>query len=124
MSNLARLYEAQSRDELAEYYAGRARYHRDRNPYYRYELARQAFLERDYATAIDHLEYAVRRKNWEDSFYFLMGLSYLQLGDERKARRALEQAEAMADSDALKRNYQSKIDLLLSESSGEDAPRP
>jgi Flp pilus assembly protein TadD len=114
MSNLARLYESQGKNELAEYYSDRARYHRDRNPYYRYQLARQAFLERDYETAIDHLNYAVRKKNWEDSFYFLMGLSYLQLGNERQARKWLEKAETVADTDVLKRNYQSKIDLLLS----------
>ncbi len=56
----------------------------------------------------------MRKKEWEDSFYFLMGLSYLQLGDEQAARRWLEKAESVADGDALKRNYQSKIDLLLS----------
>jgi Flp pilus assembly protein TadD len=114
MSNLTRLYEAQGKTELAEYYNGRVRYHRDRNPYYRYQLARQAFLAREYETAIDHLEYAVRKKDWEDSFYFLMGLSYLQLGEERQARKWLEKAEAVADTEALKRNYQSKMDLLLS----------
>ena len=64
--------------------------------------------------AIDHLEFAVRKKKWEDSFYFLMGLSYLQLGDEAEARRWLEKAESVAEGNALKRNYQSKIDLLLS----------
>ncbi|MBT8444120.1 MAG: hypothetical protein KJO13_05205 [Gammaproteobacteria bacterium] len=122
MSNLARLYQSQGNDELAEYYSDRVRYHRDRNPYYRYQLARQAFLERDYETAIDHLNYAVRKKNWEDSFYFLMGLSYLQLGDERNARKWLEKAETVADSDALKRNYQSKMDLLLSSEPRESPP--
>lgn len=117
MSNLARLYRARGDAELADYYDGRVSFHRDRNPYYRYNLARQAFLDRDYAAAIGHLEYAVRKKQWEDSFYFLMGLSYLQLGDERQARRWLEKAEEVAASDSLKRNYQSKIDLLLSNSS-------
>lgn len=116
MSNLARLYEAQGEAELADFYRGRVVYHRDRNPYYQYELARQAFLERDYEQAIEYLEKAVRKKQWEDSFYFLMGLSYLQLGDERQARRWLEKAEEVAENDALKRNYQSKIDLLLSSS--------
>jgi len=114
MSNLSRLYAAAGDDERAAYYRERVRYHRNRNPYYRYFLARQAFLDRDYEQSIEHLEYAVRKKNWEDSFYFLMGLSYLQLGDESEARRWLEKAESVAADDALKRNYQSKIDLLLS----------
>jgi Flp pilus assembly protein TadD len=114
MSNLSRLYETMGDDERAEYYRDQVTWHRNRNPYYRYSLARQAFLDRDYEQAIDHLEFAVRKKKWEDSFYFLMGLSYLQLGDERSARRWLEKAEKIAQDDALKRNYQSKIDLLLS----------
>jgi Flp pilus assembly protein TadD len=113
MSNLSRLHAAQGNDELAEYYENQVRYHRKRNPYYRYHLARQAFLERDYETSIGHLKYAVDRKQWEDSFYFLMGLNYLQLGDEAEARHWLEKAEELAESNALKRNYQSKIDLLL-----------
>jgi len=116
MSNLARLYAAQGETELAEFYRSQVVYHRDRNPYYQYELARQAFLERDYEQAIEYLDKAVRKKQWEDSFYFLMGLSYLQLGDEQQARRWLEKAEEVAESSALKRNYQSKIDLLLSSS--------
>jgi len=115
MSNLSHLYEAMGDDERAEYYRDRVTYHRNRNPYYRYSLARQAFLDRDYELAIDHLEFAVRKKKWEDSFYFLMGLSYLQLGDEAEARRWLEKAESVAEDNALKRNYQSKIDLLLSD---------
>jgi Flp pilus assembly protein TadD len=113
MSNLARLYDAAGNAELAASYRDRVRYHRDRNPYYRYRLARQAFLDRDYETSIDHLEFAVSKKRWEDSFYFLMGLSYLQLGDEDEARKWLERAEEVAEGDALKRNYQSKLDLLL-----------
>jgi Flp pilus assembly protein TadD len=113
MSNLARLYQAAGNDELAASYRERVHYHRHRNPYYRYALARQAFLERDYDASIEHLEFAVSKKRWEDSFYFLMGLSYLQLGDEDEARKWLEKAEEVAESDALKRNYQSKLDLLL-----------
>lgn len=114
MSNLSRLYEAQGNDQLAAYYRDRVRNHRQRNPYYRYHLARQAFLERDYDAAISNLEFAIRLKEWEDSFYFLLGLSYLQKGDEQRARKWLNKAEEVAKNDALKRNYQSKIDLLLS----------
>ena len=114
MSNLARLYESQGNEELAGYYRNRVKYHRDQNPYYRYSLARQAFQARRFDEAIKHLEYAVRKKEWEDSFYFLLGLSYLQKGDEKLARKWLDKAEEVAKTDALKRNYQSKIDLLLS----------
>lgn len=116
MSNLARLYEARGDSERAEYYRGRVRYHRSRNPYYQYHLAREAFQKRDYEKAIDYLKRAIRQKEWEDSFYFLLGLSYLQIGDEEKARRWISKAEEVAEGDALKRNYHSKLELLLSAS--------
>jgi len=114
MSNLSRIYKAQGNNQLAAYYRDQVHRHRQQNPYYRYYLARQAFLIRDYDTAISNLEDAIHRKEWEDSFYFLLGLSYLQKGDEKQARKWLNKAEEVAQSDALKRNYQSKIDLLLS----------
>ena len=114
VSNLANLYVARGDELRAAYFEDRATRHRMRNPYFRLGLARQAFLRRDYEEAIDHLEYAVRRREWEDSFYFLMDLCYLQLGDEEQARTWLEKAESVAENDARKRSYQSKIDLLLS----------
>lgn len=114
MSNLARLYEANGDEERAEYYRDRVSYHRSRNPYYQYHLAREAFQERRYEDAIEYLQKAIRQKEWEDSFYFLLGLSYLQIGEEEKARRWLTKAEEVAEDDALKRNYHNKLELLLS----------
>ena len=114
MSNLARLYESRGDEERAAYYRDRVHYHRMRNPYFRYRLARQAFLAQDYEAAIDHLEFAIREKEWEDNFYLLLGLSYMQLGDEAEARRWLLKAEEVAESDVLKGRYRDKLDLLLS----------
>jgi Flp pilus assembly protein TadD len=113
MSNLARLYETQGNEEAAAHYRKQVRYHRMRNPYYRYQLARVAFLNEEYDDAIDHLKYAIRKKEHEDSFYFLLGLSYLQTGNQKKAQRWLSRAEEVAIGDVLKRNYRSKLDLLL-----------
>jgi Flp pilus assembly protein TadD len=116
MSNLARLYEANGDEERAKYYRDRVSYHRSRNPYYQYHLAREAFQERNYEEAIEYLQRAIKQKEWEDSFYFLLGLSYLQIGEEEKARRWLSKAEEVAEDDSLKRNYHNKLELLLSAS--------
>lgn len=116
MSNLAGLYDARGDAEQAAYYRDRVTYHRRRNPYYRYQLAREAFLAQEYHDAISHLKYAIRKRETEDAFFFLLGLSYLQTGDRQAARRWLEKAEAVAADDRLKRNYQSKLDMLLSSS--------
>jgi Flp pilus assembly protein TadD len=114
MSNLAGLYQQHGELEKAAYYRGKVRFHRNRNPYYRYYLARDAFFERDYDTAVGHLKYAIRKRSKEDQFYFLLGLVYLQKGDEQKARRWLTKAEKMAATEALRRNYSNKIEALFS----------
>jgi Flp pilus assembly protein TadD len=114
MSNLASLYTETGDKPKVKHFADRTNRHRKNNPYYRFKLAREAFGQRHYDTAIENLEFAIRAKEWEDSFYFLLGLSYLQKGDQARARKWLTKAEEVAANDALKRNYQSKIDLLLS----------
>ena len=113
MSNLGQLYQHQGQTELAERYNKQSAQHRMQNPYYRYHLAREAFLEKDYDTAIRHLRYSLRKKKNEDTFYFLMGLSYLQKGDEAVAARWLKKAERVSADDGLKRSYHNKMESLL-----------
>ena len=113
MSSLARLYEIQGDRERAAACRKRVVRHRNLNPYYRYELARRAYSDQDWDAAIGHLKYAVHKRPNEDQFCFLLGLSYLQKGDERAARRWLARAEEVAATDALKRRYSSKIDALV-----------
>jgi Flp pilus assembly protein TadD len=123
MSNLAGLYARRGDRERAALYRKRVAFHRERNPYYRYHLAREAFLAEDFDAAIGHLNDALRKKKTEDQFYFLLGLSYMKKGDEQEARRWLSRAEEVAATDALKRRYADKIDILLSASPDESGPR-
>jgi len=123
MSNLAGLYERRGDQERAAAYRRRVADHRQRNPYYRFQLARDAFQAQDYDAAISHLSYAIRRKQNEDQFYSLLGLCYLKKGDEQAARRWLSRAEEVAATDALKRRYASKIELLLSAAPPEEDRR-
>jgi Flp pilus assembly protein TadD len=122
MSNLVNLYERRGDQERAATYRKRVSRHRERNPYYRLQLAREAFRAQDYDLAIRHLDYAVRRKSNEDRFCFLLGLSHMKKGNEPAARRWLDRAREVAATDALKRRYASKIDILLSATPGEDRP--
>jgi Flp pilus assembly protein TadD len=122
MSNLASLYDQQGRRARAAAYRARVVDHRNKNPYYRFHLAREAFRTEDYDAAIGHLEEAIRGKENEDQFYFLLGTSYLKKGDPQAARHWLAQAEAVAATDALKRRYASKM-ALLTRGQGGDEPR-
>ncbi|MCH8117205.1 MAG: hypothetical protein IIA78_03685, partial [Proteobacteria bacterium] len=118
MSNLAGLYQQEGRSELAAKYQSKVEAHRMRNPYYRYRLARTAFDQGDYKTAIGHLKFAVRKKNNDDTFYFLMSLSYLNNGEKQAAQRWMKKAEKVAEIDADKKRYHSKLDLLMSQDAG------
>lgn len=113
MSNLAGLYERQGDRDRAASYRRRVLDHRNQNPYYRFQLAREAFRADDYDAAIGYLKDAVRAKTNEDQFYFLLSLSYLKKGDAQAARRWLSRAEEVAATDVLKRRYASKMDILL-----------
>ena len=114
MSNLAALYEQEGRTELAAQYQSKVKYHRMRNPYYRYQLARMAFDSGDYETAIDHLKFAIRKNKNDDSFYFLMSISYLNSGNKEAAERWMKKAEEVAEMDVDKQRYHRKLDMLMS----------
>ena len=115
MNNLAVLFEQEGRTELAEHYQSKIKFHRMRNPYYQYQLARTAFDDGDYETAIEYLKIAVRINKNEDSFYFLMSLSYLNSGDKKAAQRWMQKAENVADMDTDKKRYHNKLDMLMSQ---------
>jgi Flp pilus assembly protein TadD len=116
MNNLTVLYDRSGNSKQAARYRNKVKSHRKRNPYYRFQLARVAYALEDYDLAIDHLKYAIRRNNDEDRFCALLGMVYLQKGDEKKSRRWMARAEELADTDSMKRTYSSKIDRLISAS--------
>jgi Flp pilus assembly protein TadD len=117
MSNLARLYDREGKSELAESTRRKVEKHRYRNPYFRFQLALNAYKETNYDEAIGHLTYAVRKQRNEDRFYSLLGLCYLQKGNQQKARQWLKKAQRVAATDAQKRRYMAKMDVLLKDNS-------
>jgi Flp pilus assembly protein TadD len=103
MSNLARLYELNGDPARAAAFEKKVAEHRNLNPYYRYQLARQAYAAHRYDEAIGHLKYAVRKVRRERRFYALLGLAYLEKGDGRTARRWAALSERMGAADAVKK---------------------
>jgi Flp pilus assembly protein TadD len=111
LSNLERLYREQGDTAMADEIAQRIEGHRMRNPYYRYYLARKAFDRQDYDSAIAHMRVATRQKKNEDTFYALLGLSYLRRGDTELAREWITRAEQVAAGDQ-RTTYHSKLEML------------
>jgi tetratricopeptide (TPR) repeat protein len=113
MSNLASLYEQQGKLELAEQYRRRVMSHRMHNPYYRYLMARTLFEEGDYDGSIEHLNYAIRRKNDDDQFYSLMSLNHLMKGDRTTAQEWMKKAEEIAEKESDKQRYHNKFEMMV-----------
>lgn len=112
MSNLERLYRVTGRLSAADEFRSRIEWHRQQNPYYRFQLAEAAFLAADYDDAIRHLRFAISRKANEDRFYALLGLAYLRRGDATSALRWMARAEEVAGDETLKHSYHSKLEAL------------
>ncbi|MEZ5565673.1 MAG: transglutaminase domain-containing protein [Gammaproteobacteria bacterium] len=121
MSNLERLYRDAGRSAAADKLAARIKHFRNANPYYRYQLAEQAFSRGDYRKAIAHLRFAVQKKPNEDRFYALMGLAWLREGDADRAQRWMARAEAVAQDDELKNHYHGKLERLRSSQVGRES---
>jgi len=113
MSNLVRLYETRGDTESAQKYGKKVDQHRMRNPHLRFKLAREAFFDRDYDTAIGHLKHAIRKLNGESEFYFLLGLCHLMKGDSEEARRWTTKAKRVAETDEQRHRYSNKIKALM-----------
>ncbi|MCH5374192.1 MAG: hypothetical protein JJ992_09460, partial [Planctomycetes bacterium] len=111
MSNLATLYELTGQVEKSAFYKGEVRTHRLQNPYFRYELAREAFVNGNYDEAIEHMNAAIRRQDQESEFYSLLSLSYMMVGDSRSAKRWMQQAEEVASASE-KQKYRRKLEYM------------
>lgn len=113
MTNLQLLYRRQGNTQLSEYYRQRVIHHRERNPYYRYQMGKTALANNDYNAAISHLRYAIRKKAHEDSFYFLLGRVFLEKGDIARGKNYFQLAVSVAEDDDLKETYRKKIKKIL-----------
>lgn len=115
MSNLASLYQQEGREEAAAHYLSEVQIHRLRNPYYRYQLANEAFNEGDYESAIENLKVAIRKRSEDDRFFYLLSLSYLMSGDRGQAQTWMKKAEEVASQGSDQEKYHHKLDLLKSQ---------
>jgi len=111
-NNLARLYEAQGKTELAAFYKEQAEASQRRNPFYLYALAKQHYARGEFAEARLELENAISLQDTEHEFYQLLGLTELSMGDEERARKSFELALENARDPEEEDRYNRKLRLL------------
>ncbi len=111
-SNLERLYRRQQRMDLADYYAAKAQYHRQHNPYYLYYQARNAYEHGDYKSAKKQLKRAIWQYKDDHRFHFLMGLTSFKMGELDDSREHFTAAFSLADNPGTQQAYNRKLEYL------------
>ncbi|WP_444921121.1 tetratricopeptide repeat protein [Microbulbifer sp. CnH-101-G] len=113
ISNLERLYRHNGQQALADEYAKRARYHRERNPYFLFYQARDAYEQGDFKRAERRLRKAVMRHEGDHRFHFLLGLTRYQLGEMAASRESFEEAFSLVRNSSTANAYERKLKLLF-----------
>lgn len=114
LTNMVSVLHKMGREEEAGRYLKKVAYYRERNPYYHYYRAQNAYRLGKFDDALAYLASAIRLKRDEHQFYFLRGLIHenmkeydLAARDYRKARDAAEKAQLVS-------GYERKLQVLES----------
>ncbi len=112
MSNMARLYRDSGKIELALYYEEKAEAYRMQNPYFLYNIAQKAFIQRDYDSALAHIDDAIGRYDKEHRFFFLKGAILERTGSNQEAYTHFNKALELSSNHAQQARYRRKMDRL------------
>lgn len=112
LTNLVSLYAQSGDAALADEYRRRIRAYQQRNPYFHYSLAQQAYREQRFDDTLLVLRDALKLKENEHQFHFLQALAWHRLGREPEAERSLERARAYAEYPDIRARYESPLEVL------------
>jgi tetratricopeptide (TPR) repeat protein len=118
LNNLSVLYSTIGDEDKANFYANKIRRHRNKNPYYHYQLSLQAQQLGDYEQAISHLKDAIKRKDSEVDFYYSMSEIYFSLEQYEKSLEWINKALKQSMPEQQRKTYQQQqknINTFLSD---------
>lgn len=94
--NLVTLYQSRGDEARSAIFKRRLEKVQLKDPYYQFMQALDDEKQGDFARALRHYERAIRLYDGEPRFYFGLARAYQQLGDPRRARRALDRAHGLS----------------------------
>lgn len=100
VSNLQRLYQRTGRDKEAAALESQVAKYRDRNPFYHFWQAEQAYADGDYPLAEEHYRRAIKLKNDEREFHVGLARTYYKQGKVLAARKAINKSHQLFSSEA------------------------
>ncbi len=95
VSNLQRLYQRTGRDQDAAALEAQVVRYRERNPFYHFWQAEQAYEDENFATAEEHYRAAIRLKSDERQFYVGLARAYYKQGKVLAARKAINKSHKL-----------------------------
>lgn len=110
MSNLVRLYERTDQADKAKRFRSKAQRFRNRNPYYHFMMAENAYSDGDYQKAIRHYKDAIRRKDKVHEFHFGLARAYAEAGMDEKVGPELVMAMRYAPDVFDQTRYSQKLE--------------
>ncbi len=114
LSNLGYLYTTLGDTERAKAYHQQVLAVRERNPYYRYALAKNALEKNDLLKAMHDIDWALKRRDEEHKFWFLAAQIRVRLNGVADALPYLSKAmELVKDSNTLAHYQQTESDWSL-----------
>jgi len=118
LSNVYELYREQGNDVMAETLATRVKRARERNPYYHYWLALNAYQQQDWRGGLDKVERALALNHEDHRFHFLKAVLLKNMGQSMQSARAIEQAKLLGPAKKAS-HYSAWLDLLTLDSPAE-----
>jgi tetratricopeptide (TPR) repeat protein len=109
LANLALVYQALGKAELAAEYRERVQGYRERNPYYHFASATRAYEQQEFEAALASVRKALRLKSDEHEFYALRGRVQTALGESSDASHSFERAREYQEAEV--RRTQSLVEL-------------
>jgi Flp pilus assembly protein TadD len=112
ITNLAIVFNKVGRYEDAKLIQKKLHDLRIKNPYYHALLAREAFYQAEYQTAISRYQLAIKLNGQQHEFYYGLAKVYAQIGDGSLARKALKKAIKLNKYPDIDKQYYAKLNLL------------
>lgn len=114
LTNLAALYTATGNEAEAARYWDMIHRYQQRNPYYHYSQARQAYREERFEHALSAVTRAKRLARNVHEFHWLAGLAERALGREDRAERSFSRARKLAPAryDGSNLSYDAELETL------------
>lgn len=100
VSNLHRLYERTGQQVLAAELEEQVMQYRERNPFYHFWLAEQAYANSDYGSAEEHYRRAIKLKSDERPFYVGLARALYKQDKVLAARKAISKSHKLFSPEA------------------------